>query len=367
MKFIRSGHMVQLTGDPDPQPNTISIHQVRKLVSSDQVLSLFCLNLSTDPPPLATFSEVSPDIHALIHQHGEVFRKPTSLPPVRATDHAIPVMPNASPVKGRPFKYPFFQKQEIERQVAKMLQTGEIQPSNNAFSSPVLLVKKKDGSWRFCVDYRALNAITVCDNYPIPTIDELLDELGHAQWFSKLDLLSGYHQIRMRPEDIHKTAFRTHDGHYEFRVMPFGLSNAPATFQATMNNLLRPYLRRFVIVFFDDILIYSPSLEVHLTHLTTIFQLLSSAQFYLRPDKCCFGLQQVEYLGHIVAAGTVSPDPAKVSAMREWPQPLKVKALKGFLGLTGFYRKFIKGYALIAEPLTSLLKKDSFEWNTAAA
>jgi len=243
-----------------------------------------------------------------------------------------------------------------------MLDLGEIQPSSSEFSSPVLLVKKKDGFWRFCVDYCGLNTITIRDNYPIPTIDELLDELVHTTWFSKLDLLSGYHQIRMRPEDIHKTTFRTHDGHYEFRVMPFGLCSAPATSQSTMNDLLRPFLRRFTILFFDDILIYNASWSEHLLHLEQIFACLLQGQLYIKPEKCALGLQQIDYLGHIIHHGEVSPDPAKIHAMVEWPIPTSLKSLKGFLGLTGFYRKFIKRYALIAAPLTALLKKAVFQW-----
>ena len=247
-----------------------------------------------------------------------------------------------------------------------MLATGEIRPSTSAFSSPVLLVKKKDHTWRFCIDYRALNAITVPDSFPIPTIDELLDELGAAVWFSKLDLLHGYHRICMSPDDIHKMAFRTHDGHNEFRVLPFGLSNAPTTFQATMNELFRPHLRKFIIVFFDDILIYSTSWFDHLLHLETTFQLLLTNQFYLKVSKCCFALQLIEYLGHIVTTGSVGPDGSKIETMISWPTPRSVKELKGFLGLTVFYRKFIRDYAFLASPLTDLLCKDAFQWSPQA-
>jgi hypothetical protein len=247
-----------------------------------------------------------------------------------------------------------------------MLKTGWIQPSNSPFSSPVLLLKKKDGSWRMCVDYRALNALTVRDRFPLPTIDELLDELGNARIFSKLDLTSGFHQIRLTPEDTHKTAFRTHDGHYEYRVMPFGLCNAPATFQATMNDIFRPMLRKTVIVFFDDILVFSNSWDQHLEHLTQVFTILSEQQFHLKASKCSFGQSKVSYLGHIVEGGTVTPDPLKIQAIDNWPTPKSTKGLRGFLGLSGFYRKFVKNYASIAHPLTELLKKDAFKWSSEA-
>lgn len=228
----------------------------------------------------------------------------------------------------------------------------------------MLLIRKKDGSFKFCIDYLALNLATVPDHFPIPTADELFDELGSAKFFTKLDLRSGYHQIRMHGEDIFKTAFRTHDGHFEFLVMPFGLTNTPSTFQAAMNSIFQPLLRKFVIVFFDDILVYIPSTEAHCEHLTEVLLLLHSHQFFVKLTKCSFCSTTVEYLGHLITDGLLKADPAKLEAMTAWPILRTVKQLRGFLGLTGYYRRFVANYVVIAAP--DLLKKDSFEWDATA-
>ncbi|XP_057803166.1 uncharacterized protein LOC131018464 [Salvia miltiorrhiza] len=286
---------------------------------------------------------VPKEIQKLLNNFPEVMAEPKGLPPRREFDHRIRLLDESRPVNVAPYRYAHFQKDEIERQVETMLQNGLIKRSTSPFSSPILLVKKKDGTWRFCTDYRALNEVTIKDRFPIPTIDDMLDELHGATYFSKLDLRAGYHQIRVHPEDTMKTAFRTHSGHYEYLVMPFGLCNAPSTFQATMNHLFRPYLRKFVLVFFDDILVYSNEWKSHLSHLRKVLEILQVNQLVIKPSKCFFGQKEVEYLGHFISRHGVRVDNRKVAAMETWPTPKSVTELRGFLGLTGTIENLLKG------------------------
>ncbi|XP_062099393.1 transposon Ty3-I Gag-Pol polyprotein isoform X1 [Humulus lupulus] len=371
MEFQWQGSVIKLAGTTTAESHQLSSTQLRIMCREGDIRDVFMLATVTQEEA-AAYTEVADlerqlplEGRGVLFEFQDVFAEPTQLPPHRMTDHRIFLQPGSKPVNVRPYRYPYFQKDIIEKLVREMEQYGFVQPSNSPYSSPILLVKKKDGSWRFCIDYRALNDITIKDRFPIPTIDELLDELGGATVFSKLGLRAGYHQIRMDSRDIHKTTFRTHEGHYEFRVMPFGLTNAPSTFQATMNQVFKPLLRHCVIVFFDDILVYSKTGEDHRCHLRLVLQKLRDHQFYAKGSKCKFFQPAIDYLGHLVSAQGVQADPSKIAAMVEWPQSRTIKQLRGFLGLTGYYRRFVAHYATIAAPLTKLLK-DNFVWTEQA-
>lgn len=368
VSFNYMGKDITLQGiraTPTTELSELSVEQLQKWIQGNEVWALAVIDSVPDVPQDAT-AQLAPDLQALLDEYTDVFSDPKTLPPQRTLDHAISLEESAAPVNSRPYRYSPLQKDEIERQVQEMLAAGLIIPSMSPFASPVLLVKKKDGSWRFCVDYRRLNTMTIKNKFPLPVVDELLDELSGTQFFSKLDLRAGYHQIRMKPEDECKTAFKTHHGHFQFRVMPFGLTNAPATFQCIMNAVFAPFLRKFVIVFLDDILIYSPTWQLHMQHLRMVLDKLRETQFYAKQSKCSFGQQSIQYLGHIISSAGVATDPEKTSAMENWPLPSNITELRGFLGLTGYYRKFVQHYGIITKPLTQLLTKKGFVWTDEA-
>jgi hypothetical protein len=338
-------------------PNSIVLQGVLPEAADCALVQVFHVDDTELVPPLPV------EVQQLLDQYQHLFQPPSELPPRRSCDHTIPLIPGAQPVASRSYRYSPLLKTEIETQVNEMLQSGLIRPSSSAFSSPVLLVKKKDGTWRLCVDYRQLNALTIKSKFPIPIVDELLDELSSASWFSSLDLRAGFNQIRLAPGEEHKTAFQTHWGQFEFNVMAFGLTGAPNSFQGAMNTTLKPLLRKCVIVFFDDILVYSSSYEDHIQHLANVFELLSQDQWLVKLSKCRFAQQSISYLGHVISAQGVSTDPTKIEAVLSWPVPQNIKELRSFLGLTGYYRKFVQHYAVIARPLFDLLKKGTlFIW-----
>lgn len=245
-----------------------------------------------------------------------------------------------------------------------MLEAGVIVPSNSAWASPVVLVGKKDGTKRFCVDYRALNGVTQKDLYPLPRTEELLDELGKAQWFSKLDLKSGYWHIVVDPVDRSKTAFITRDGLYEFLVMPFGLTAAPAAFQRLMNTVLKGLLWEKVMVYLDDIIIYSPTWEEHLATLDNVFRRLRAANLKASSAKCAIAQTEIGYLGHLVTREGILPDQGNVQAVQDSRTPRPVREVRSFLGMANYYSQFVEGFAEIAKPLYKLAKKDEvFDWS----
>ncbi|GJW53625.1 putative reverse transcriptase domain-containing protein [Tanacetum coccineum] len=285
------------------------------------------------------------------------------LPLVREIEFHIDLIPGASLVVRSPYRLAPSEMLELSNQLKELQEKGFIRPSHSPWGAPVLFVKKKDGSMRMCIDYRELNKLTIKNRYPLPRIDDLFDQLQGACCFSKIDLRSGYHQLRVREEDIPKTAFRTRYGHFEFTVMPFGLTNAPAIFMDLMNRVCKPYLDKFIIVFIDDILIYSKSEEEHEVHLKTILDLLKKEKLYAKFSKCEFWLQEVQFLGHVVNRDGIHVDLSKVESVKNWKTPESPTEIRSFLGLAGYYRRFIENFSKIAKPLTLLTQKNkAYVW-----
>ena len=338
----------------------LSARQVGEFVKDEaQIFALFASLqadkkvVSVDLPVVCEFQDVFPE-------------DVSDLPPEREVEFAIDLVPGTSPVSMSPYRMSATELVELKKQLEELLEKKFVRPSVSPWGAPVLLVKKKEGTMRLCVDYRQLNKVTIKNRYPLPRIDDLMDQLVGAHVFSKIDLRSGYHQIRVKSDDIAKTAFRTRYGHYEYTVMPFGVSNAPGVFMEYMNRIFHPYLDNFVVVFIDDILIYSKTEEEHAGHLRIVLQVLREKKLYAKLSKCEFWLKEVSFLGHVISSGGISVDPAKVVAVLQWETPKSATEIRSFLGLAGYYRRFIEGFSKLALPLTQLTKKGQvYVWDAA--
>ena len=302
--------------------------------------------------------KVAVDDVPVVRDYPDVFPEDLpGIPPERQVEFRIDLIPGAAPIAKAPYRLAPPEMQELSTQLQEMLDKGFIRPSSSPWGAPILFVRKKDGSHRMCIDYRELNKVTVKNRYPLPRIDDLFDQLQGASWFSKIDLRSGYHQMRVRDEDVQKTAFRTRYGHYEFVVIPFGLTNAPAAFVDLMNRVCRPMLDRSVIVFIDDILVYSKTQEQHKEHLREVLEVLRREKRFAKFSKREFWLHEVQFLGHLVNQKGILVDLAKIKVVMQWEVPKSPSEIRSFLGLSGYYRRFIQDFSKIAVPLTRLMRK----------
>ena len=267
------------------------------------------------------------------------------------------------PVRQPVRRTPFALRSKVDEMVQEMMEQGVVEPSTSPWASPIVLVRKKDGGIRFCVDFRRLNQLTKLDEFPLPRIDDTLDLLSGAQYFTTLDLAAGYWQVPMDSASCEKTAFATYSGLYQFKKMPFGLVNAPATFQRLMEAVLVGLAGNKCLVYLDDVLVIGCSLEEHNQNLVEVLGRIRTAGLRLKPKKCRFAQTEVEYLGHIVSAAGVSTDPKKLEAVRSFPTPADVRMLRSFLGLASYYRRFVHNFSRVARPLHLLTRKDvPFEW-----
>jgi hypothetical protein len=271
------------------------------------------------------------------------------MPPERKVEFVIELLPGTAPISKRAYRVSGPELVELKKQIDELSEKGYIRPSTSPWAAPVLFVEKKDGTRRMCIDYRALNEVTIKNKYPLPRIEDLFDQLRGAIVFSKIDLRSGYHQLRIRPSDIPKTAFITKYGLYEFTVMSFRLTNAPAFFMNLMNNVFMDYLDKFVVVFIDDFLIYSQSEEEHVNHLKMVLQRLREHQLYAKLSKYEFWIEEVLFLVHIIHKEGLAVDPKKVVDILNWKAPTDARGIKSFIRMAGYYRRFIEGFSKIAK------------------
>ena len=309
-------------------------------------------------------SEIPSEVSEVLKELKDIMplELPKRLPPRREVDHVIELESGARPPAMAPYRMAPPELEELRKQLKELLEAGFIRPSKAPFGAPVLFQRKYDGSLRMCIDYRALNKVTIKNKYPIPLVADLFDRLGKARYFSKLDLRSGYWQVRIAEGDEQKTACVTRYGSFEFLVMPFGLTNAPTTFFTLMNKIFHPFLDKFVVVYLDDIVVYSDNLQDHVEHLRRVFEVLRENELYVKKEKCSFAQKKVSFLGHHIKDGRIMMERDKVQAINEWEPPKNTSELRSFLGLANYYRRFIKSYSARTAPLTDLLKK-KVQWH----
>ncbi|GJZ49134.1 putative nucleotidyltransferase, ribonuclease H [Tanacetum coccineum] len=358
LEFFDKTCMVSTERDAKSGAKTLSAMQFKKGFNKSEPCYLAVTRLETDGG--SSKVEVPKVIERVLDEFKDVMPKelPKKLPPRRELDHTIELKTGSKPLAKAPYRMPPPELEELRNQLKELMNVGYIRPSKAPYAALVLFQRKKDGSLRMCIDYRALNKVTIKNKYHIPLIADLFDHLGKARYFTKLDLRSGYCQVRIAEGDEAKTTCVTRYGSYEFSVMPFGLTNAPMTFCTLMNKLFHPFFDKFMVVYLDDIVVYSHTLEDHVLHLKQVFQVLQGNELYVKLEKCSFAQDEVELLGHKIKDGGLMMDGAKIKAIQDWEPPTNVMELRSFLGLVNYYRRFIMGYSTIASPLTDLLKKN---------
>eukprot|EP00877_Chromochloris_zofingiensis_P000206 jgi/Chrzof1/10186/Cz04g31320.t1 len=350
----------------------ISNLQVKRLLRKSSTVAYCCYikeRLDVDVAAAAD-SKAGDDctpvaVEALLNEFADVFQERSGTPAVHDVHHTIELQEGAKPPYRQPYRMSTAELVELKKQLTELLDKGWIRPSSSAFGAPVLFARKKDGTLRLCIDYRALNAVTVKNRYPLPRIDELFDTVRGASVYTRLDLASAYHQIPMAPGDVHNTAFQTRYGQFEFLVMPFGLCNAPSTCQSLMHKIFAPHLDEFVCIYLDDILVYSRSMDEHLEHLRVVLSVLREHKLFAKRKKCEFAKASLSFLGHVLSKDGIQVDVSKVQAILDWPQPTDVHELRSFLCMCSYYCRFVPQFAKVAAPLTDLTRNNRSlqEWD----
>lgn len=368
VKFTHRNKCHTIVATKPKSKQVVSVNAITRDLSKKHQLYAVMLREVPSTDQRSTNNHEDKDIETILNEYKDVFpgKLPKGLPPKRSQDFVIDLKEGSMPQKKGLYRMSTAELKELKAQLQDLIEHEFIRPSSSPWGAPVLFASKKDGGLRLCIDYRALNRLTQKNSYPLPRIDDILDQLSTAKYFTTIDLRSGYHQIRLDPKSIPMTAFRTRYGHFEFRVVPFGLTNAPAKFMELMNESFTKYLDKFVIVYLDDILVYSESWEDHLRHLRKTLDILRKEKLYAKRSKCFFGAQEVEYLGFILKPNGVAMNPHKTRAITEWPTPESKKDIQSFLGLVNYYRRFIKNCSGISKPLTELTKNVPFIWTTPA-